>query len=299
MQQIIDRNIEKREEQTYLDIPFSMPPDTARLDIAYAYTRHRVERITEAATRRREVNIIDLMLEDETGQNVGASGSDRREVYLGCAEAASGYAVQPMRAGTWHLRLGAYKVEEDGCPVRVTLTFTPKRRTLYLGDPHVHSVHSDGTFTVSELAHMARKQGLQYLATTDHNTYLQNAYGAADAPVTLIPGMEWTHYRGHCNFLGVANPVRSIIANSDVRMREILEEARANGALVSLNHPMDRSCPWKFALDAPHAAVEVWNGPNWSHNQDAMAWWVRRIGEGERVAAMGGSDFHQIGFGAT
>lgn len=43
-------------------------------------------------------------------------------------------------------------------------------RGWYRGDLHVHSVYSDGRLKPAELAAAARAAGLDFIATTDHNT---------------------------------------------------------------------------------------------------------------------------------
>ena len=63
------------------------------------------------------------------------------------------------------------------------------------GDLHAHTVHSDGAFTVAELARFAAAQGLDFLAVTDHNTTSHHAElkdAAARYGITLIPGQEVT-----------------------------------------------------------------------------------------------------------
>lgn len=45
-----------------------------------------------------------------------------------------------------------------------------RERRWYRGDCHIHSVHSDGELTPQQLAVGARAAGLDFIATTDHNT---------------------------------------------------------------------------------------------------------------------------------
>jgi predicted metal-dependent phosphoesterase TrpH len=72
-------------------------------------------------------------------------------------------------------------------------------------DLHAHTVHSDGSLGVAELAAASVRARLDVLAVTDHNTVshhtslpaLASRYG-----VTLIAGQEVTTDRGHANAFG-------------------------------------------------------------------------------------------------
>ena len=67
-------------------------------------------------------------------------------------------------------------------------------------DLHVHSTHSDGTFTPAELAEHAISQHLSAFALTDHDTVsgLSEAFESVrDLPVEVISGIELsTEYQG-------------------------------------------------------------------------------------------------------
>ncbi len=60
-------------------------------------------------------------------------------------------------------------------------------------DLHVHSVHSDGTYTVNELIDYAIDKKLHAIALTDHDTIsgIQSAISYAyDKPIEIVPGVE-------------------------------------------------------------------------------------------------------------
>ena len=60
-------------------------------------------------------------------------------------------------------------------------------------DLHTHSTRSDGTFTPSQLVHMAQEKGLSAFALTDHDTAsgIEEAMqAAAGTEVEVIPGIE-------------------------------------------------------------------------------------------------------------
>ncbi|MGI6615478.1 MAG: PHP domain-containing protein [Dethiobacteria bacterium] len=201
--------IEPGREGTYFTLPFTMPPDVESMSLRYRYDRHLESQIdVECGTfiARREANIIDLGLVSPGGVQVGASGSDKLEIYIGESEATPGYRPVPLTPGRWEIIVGAYKIDPAGVNVTYEVIFTFKKLRLLKGDLHTHTVASDGLFTPAELARRARVNGLDFLAITDHNQMSTGESLPRMKGLTLIPGIEWTHYRGHANFLGVDRP---------------------------------------------------------------------------------------------
>ncbi|MER7546255.1 PHP domain-containing protein [Spirillospora sp. NPDC127506] len=93
---------------------------------------------------------------------------------------------------------------------------------------HSHTVHSDGTLPVRELACLAASQGLDFLAVTDHNTVSHQPElpaASAHAGVLLLPGQEVTTDLGHANVFGADGTVlvrpggrRTAVRGDDVRI---------------------------------------------------------------------------------
>ncbi|MEU8699480.1 CehA/McbA family metallohydrolase [Streptomyces sp. NPDC048680] len=76
----------------------------------------------------------------------------------------------------------------------------------YRGDCHVHSVHSDGELTPEELAVRARAAGLDFMATTEHNSAADSGvwgHLAAD-DFLIVLGEEVTTKTGHWLALGIS-----------------------------------------------------------------------------------------------
>lgn len=293
------RHIEKSEEKLYLEVPFDVPEGVERIDIRYDYIRFREERL-DGQTASREVNIIDLAVISPNGY-VGASGSNRGHIHIAASGSARGYASVEAVSGTWTIIAGAYHVEDGGVDVRYDIEFTPKRRQLLRGDLHCHSTASDGDHATDELMRDAARMGLDFLCVSDHNAFSQNDEMAAPPPgLTMLPGMELTHYGGHINFIGVKRPVGCPFPiNGKEAMRRHIDEARANGAHVSVNHPF-ADCAWTFGLDMDMDTVEIWNGgiPA-EHNMDALRWWHGELCKGRRLPIVGGSDYHSTEPGRT
>src|SRR5690349_4669246 len=83
-------------------------------------------------------------------------------------------------------------------------TYNPAR-AWYRGDFHAHTNHSDGTHPPRDLAALARREGLDFFAITDHNTTSTYTEFGAEPGVLIIPGIEVTYRAGHYNVFGVVS----------------------------------------------------------------------------------------------
>lgn len=290
--------IAHEQQGAYLLLPFDMPRDAESLALRYGYPRfvEVSECIGEVQfTSRREANIIDLGLVAPDGSQAGASGSNKGEIFISESHATPGYTPRTMVPGTWQILVGAYLVAPQGVPVTYELTFNLKSRRLLKGDLHTHTLASDGVMTVEELAARAVRHGLDFLAITDHNQPVAKMALPQVPGLTLIPGMEWTHYQGHANFLGVDSPYDSVFAtNSLPETLSRFTSARQNGALITINHPCDESCPFLFDLNAlPFDCLEIWNGPMRVSNLQSVGLWQSLLAAGRKIPVCGGSDYHR------
>lgn len=282
----------------YLTVPFDMPPGVESLSLTYRYERHRGSETAVARgsfTPREEINIIDLGLIAPDGTQVGASGSDKTGIQVGETYATPGYRPCRLEPGEWRILLGAYKVAPGGVEVTYELTFTAKHLRLLKGDLHAHTLASDGVLTAEELGRHALRHGLDFLAITDHNQTVSAGALPRIPGLTLVPGVEWTHYKGHANFTGVDEPYAgSFMANTPEEIAAHFASARERGALITLNHPFDEQCPYLFDIGAlPFDCLEVWNGPMRVSNLRAIGLWHSLLAAGRKVPACGGSDYHR------
>jgi hypothetical protein len=190
-------------------------------------------------------------------------------------------------------------------------------RGWYRGDCHVHSVYSDGELTPEHLTDGARAAGLDFIATTEHNT--AEAHGAwrehAGDDLLVILGEEVTTQTGHWLALGT-RPGQLIDWRYRIRDEKIgqqLDQVHQAGGLCVAAHP---HAPYPSGVFMYRYegfdAVEVWNGlwtsdrPWNADNDAALAEWGRALaadlqGESWRPA-MGNSDTHldgQIGLPQT
>ena len=273
-----------------------MPPDTESFSLAYRYERHHESSLgKDGFFSRQEINIIDLGLIAPDGAQVGASGSDKTEIQVSETYATPGYRTSRLVPGEWQILIGAYKVAAEGVTVLYELTFTPKRLRLFKGDLHLHTLASDGVLSVGELAKHALRHGLDFLAITDHNQMVSADSLPRLPGLTLIPGIEWTHFKGHANFLGVDRPYdEPFFTNSLEDVQARFNSAQARGALIAINHPFDEVCPFTFDMNSlPFDCLEIWNGPMRVSNIQALGFWNTMLAAGKKIPICGGSDYHR------
>ena len=172
--------------------------------------------------------------------------------------------------------------------------------------------------SVEEAAH----HGLDFLAVTDHNTTSTYDEERELQPyfdkLLLIPGRELTTYSGHANVWGTTEFIDFRAGGPNrVSKNDMLAQARALGALVSINHPIGPDaercigCAWDGvnADKTPVAgreqdtdmhlvsAIEVINGPvggasAYFHASD-IEFWEAQLRRGLHLTAVGGSDTHR------
>lgn len=293
----IERFIKKEEEGFYFVVPFEVPEGVEKIEISYDYNRILTEQKDDGSTVTKEINIIDLGLNGLGGRYIGSSGADRNSIYITSDKSSRGFAPVSTSMGEWSIVVGAYKVQDSGVMVTYHITFTHKELRLLKGDNHMHTLGSDGVFSVQEIAHLGKQQGLDYIIVTDHNNYAHNFQVADVEGITVIPGMEWTHYKGHAGLLGVKKPFESAFCvNSLEEAQEKLADAKRNGALLVINHPFDYDCSWKWGIENfEYDAIEIWNGglPIFT-NLKCMEWWHEQLLLGRKIPVVGGSDFHRL-----
>jgi hypothetical protein len=188
-------------------------------------------------------------------------------------------------------------------------------RHWYRGDCHVHSVHSNGAdLTPEQLVAAAREAGLDFIATTEHNTAeAHGAWGrlAADDFIVVL-GQEVTTRTGHWLALGIqpGQLVEWRYGLRDDAIERYLDEVHRAGGLCVAAHPHAPypSGTFVYPYDG-FDAVEVWNGqwasdlPWNADNEAALAEWGRGLAadihRGLWRPAMGNSDTHLEGQIAT
>lgn len=133
-----------------------------------------------------------------------------------------------------------------------------------IGAYHLHTTYSsDGKTSLEELAACARRGRWRFLLLADHiedftpeifEKYQKECKQLSDSNLLIIPGVEVkTAEEYHLAFVGVSK------LPTGATTRALVEDARTQGALVTLCHPAQnpehRPCDWMELLHG----VEFWN----------------------------------------
>jgi hypothetical protein len=298
-------------------LPFDVPAGVSRITVRVDHDRFTVLRGVAG-------NVIDLGLFGPAGWQVcpgagfrGWSGGARQEVTVSAGDATPGYLPGSIDPGTWAVALGPVVLNPLGMRwrVQVTLEYGEPAAPLvtlapavavpgrgpgwYRGDLHLHTVHSDGQRSQAELAGAARRAGLDFFASTEHNTTAANRSWGEHCPpgLLVLPGEEVTTRHGH--WLAIGLPERLWVdwryGPRDGAFPRYAAQVRAAGGLVVAAHPAVPipGTAWRFGFHDVDA-IEVWNG-HWNVDDEiALRRWDRLLRRGRRIAAVGGSDSHAL-----
>lgn len=320
--QHLNGSITRADFESYLELPFQVPPGTRAIEVSFEYDRE--QRTT-----------IDMGLLDPTGFR-GWSGGNKSRFVISSLAATPSFQTGPLIPGTWHLLLGVPNIREGvtadyqasvrlDCESRPAGTVLTKDRGAdwYRGDLHAHTGHSDGSCasTLGERVpcplfrtlQTASARGLDFIAITDHNSVSQNAGNQALQryfdQLLLIPGREVTTFYGHANVFGTTEFIDFRVQPEQGRDAGFLHRQVAElNALMSINHPgsptgeLCMGCGWTMpGTDFQQVtAIEVVNGGSVDNPgfPASIAFWERQLNAGHQLTAIGGSDNHDADRGA-
>jgi hypothetical protein len=269
----------------------------------------------------------------------GWSGGRRAEFFVARDSATPGYIPGELPAGNWRIILGLYRVVPEGVDVSFKINVETREASLVnqiaspqrsagpslaaavkpdesknvvthkmfgrwvTGDLHMHTVNSDGEWTVPQLIGAAKDIGLDFISITDHNTYSHHAeidrLSRIQTDLLVIRGEEITTYGGHANAWGL--PANALIdfriqPGDQQAMSQVASATHRRGALISINHPFAScaGCNWRYDQEANgFDAIEVWNGAWETSDEQALALWDRLLQKGRRITAIASSDSHR------
>lgn len=294
--------LEDRARSPYLEVPFDVPARSSSFEIRLRYDT--------------SAGVVDLGCRGPRRFR-GWSGGARDRVVV-AADSTPGYLSGAPEEGEWAVVLGLHRVPAQGLDVEVTINLpasapadpappapaVPSHRarrplpaepglTWLATDLHAHTLHSDGSLSVPQLAARAVEAGLDVLAVTDHNTVSHHPElpeVSARYGVGLLPGQEVTTDRGHANAFGDVGWV-------DFRRTASswVSHVRDAGGLLSINHPLAADCAWQHVLTDKPPLAEIWHW-SWLDRtcSGPLAWWTAwGTAWGTTAVPVGGSDFHR------
>ena len=328
----------KQNNSRYYYVPFEVGAFTDKVTVRYDYDRANGTNALDLGLFDPRFSPAT----GEVSGFRGWSGGRRSEVFVAQKIATPGYLAGEIEPGTWRVILGLYRVAPVGVdvtlkieletneiettkPVTATsLSQIPKfglvtahqaqtkavgsaKESLVSrwvsGDLHMHTVHSDGDWTVAQLVNAALEAGLDFISITDHNTSshhseIDNLNIDRKNPL-VIRGEEITTYGGHANAWGLAK--NSLIdfrvtPGDQTTMSRLINQTHQHGALISINHPFAvcAGCMWNYGIEAQgFDAIEVWNGSWDAADELSLGFWDRLLQQGRRITAIASSDSHR------
>ena len=235
------------QNNTYIEVPFEVPPNTARLTVSFHYTG-KEERTT-----------LDLGIQDPQRFR-GWSGGNKSSFTISETDATPSYLPGVILAGTWKLWIGMPNIRpQSAAAYEAKVYFEPSRKGAeegfseaplragagwYRGDLHMHTAHSDGSCKsqagnkvpcpVFLTLQAAAARGLDFVAVTDHNTVSQFDALRELQPyfdrLLLIPGREITTFEGHANLFGTTEFVNFRVGSPSVpNMKSLLTRSSQGG----------------------------------------------------------------------
>jgi hypothetical protein len=134
---------------------------------------------------------------------------------------------------------------------------------MFKGAIHLHSVYSDGEFTLAELREALIAAGCSFACMTDHaeyfdrpmtRDYVAECASLSDDRFRFIPGFEYSCYESmHVLGLGVTEEAGTLDPQEVIRLI-----ARRGGVSI-IAHPKDQFFGWIETFGELPDGIETWN----------------------------------------
>jgi hypothetical protein len=168
---------------------------------------------------------------------------------------------------------------------------------------------------IKHIREYCTEKGIAFGILTDHDSiggWFDAEFTKTGPGSVLVPGEEWTSAAGHANLVGftASGPEDAIKPNvsgdydgnapttvngtpTAVDHVKMITEVHKRNGIVIINHPALRGYKWPdetFGADLCEVNG-TWENPS---GVNAKAWFARRIAAGQRIGAVGGSDYHYL-----
>lgn len=156
-------------------------------------------------------------------------------------------------------------------------------------DLHVHSCYSeDSRTTLEDLVKYAKRNGLDGVAVTDHDTVRGARILTEQKDLIVIPGIEVSSLHGHILGLNITESVQPKLS-----IAETAEEIKRLGGIAVVAHPsvvIKTGLGSKITSASKIDAVEVINASAFPFF--LTTYLARRLAQNLRLPQTGGSDAH-------
>ncbi|MGC9467073.1 MAG: CehA/McbA family metallohydrolase [Anaerolineae bacterium] len=195
----------------------------------------------------------------------------------------------------------------------------------YVGNPHVHSVYSDGAATYREIAAAANAAALNFVIVTDHNVRPVGLETYHDQ-VLILSGEEVHNVRRspQANHLLIYGAEHEMAPYAFSSTRTLIQAARSRDGACYIAHPIEKgsrispdlaAIPWSYWPPEDIHGIEIWNymsefkgllwsrlaaviyafRPEWGIRgpyRRTLRLWDELLAQGYRIGALGGADAH-------
>src|SRR5581483_3952603 len=238
--------VRSSDSKTYRSFRFRVPQGVSELQVTFTYEQGQSS----------PHNLIVLALNDPNGfRGIAHRFATRQVIRLGAKSATPGFVPGAIPEGEWNIQLNMFWIvpavnarpwtysilveAHEPAHVSQNVPSTAGSGRWYKGDLHAHTNHSDGHWSLPELAESARTYGLDFIALTDHNTItgLPEIAKSAGDDLLIIPGMEVTTFNGHAVSLGTEHWIDWQTDHNGRTINTIAEQVRAEGGVFVVVHP--------------------------------------------------------------
>ncbi|WP_052465285.1 CehA/McbA family metallohydrolase [Thermotoga profunda] len=272
---------------------FDVPQDTSALKIEFEYAPTSIGLIQ---------NHVNLLIYDSMGRFMGRY--DRGTKQFTIAEHASVAAQRTLPLpGRWKICFeNHYLFTDVNYKLIIEFENNSKYRT-YIGELHTHTVHSDGTFTVKELADYLKELGFDFFFLTDHSNVTGWREISTIKDIVCFQGQELNTFNGHGLVLGCNTFIDwKNLDGQEKEITQVMNEVHQQYGLMGVAHPFALGdplcvgCKWMYDFDPFKTDfVEVWNADlsRTELNFEAIGKWIENLRKGRRITATAGRDLHK------
>jgi hypothetical protein len=314
IQHVLEGALTEADHKAHIPVSFEVPKGTTRLNGTFSSTPER-------APGTFFDHMVCLTVWGPDGSRGTRHNNPVRDFAIDAYSATPGFTPGPIEPGVWTVYLDCFRVLgpdplnwrleitcEDApieAPAPLPAPVRPERGAgWYRGDLHAHTIHSDSTLELPDLAAFARSRGLDFVTLTDHNTIsgVPAFEHLADQGLLTMGGIELTTHYGHALTLGT-RAWTEWRGNSfpGVTMPGIAASVMEAGHVFVIAHPRApgddegcTGCRWEYKDMMPGNAkvVEIWNGPWADYNEEGLALFHSWLEAGHKLAATSGTDIH-------
>ncbi|MFA7228114.1 MAG: CehA/McbA family metallohydrolase [Melioribacteraceae bacterium] len=136
----------------------------------------------------------------------------------------------------------------------------------YVGAIHIHSVYSDGSGEVKQIAEYAGESGLDFIILTDHNTLraLKEGFEKWYGETLLLVGCEINDKENKNHYLAFGI---SETFSTRIPAKEYVKKVKNSGGIGFLAHPLEKrssmkehpAYPWTEWDTEDYTGIEIWN----------------------------------------